>query len=52
MSRPQKIMKPIKGSFTQIINAVADGKGVKGRNREQIPLKNERPAEPPKGKEK
>jgi hypothetical protein len=27
MSRPQKIHKPIKASFTQIINAVADGKG-------------------------
>jgi hypothetical protein len=29
MSRPQKIHKPLKGSFTDIINAVADGKGVK-----------------------
>ena len=29
MSRPQKIHKPIKASFTDIINAVADGKGVK-----------------------
>jgi hypothetical protein len=29
MSRPQKIHKPIKGSFTDIINAVADGRGVK-----------------------
>jgi hypothetical protein len=28
MSRPQKIIPPIKGSFTEIINAVADGKGV------------------------
>ncbi len=29
MSRPQKIHKPLKFSFTEIINAVADGKGVK-----------------------
>jgi hypothetical protein len=29
MSRPQKIHKPLKGDFTQIINAIADGKGVK-----------------------
>jgi hypothetical protein len=29
MSRPQKIHPPIKASFTNIINAVADGKGVK-----------------------
>jgi len=27
MSRPQKMHKPIKASFTDIINAVADGKG-------------------------
>ena len=29
MSRPQKMHKPLKGSFTDIINAVADGRGVK-----------------------
>jgi hypothetical protein len=29
MSRPQKIHPPIKAGFTDIINAVADGKGVK-----------------------
>ncbi|MGD1087898.1 MAG: hypothetical protein ABR955_04125 [Verrucomicrobiota bacterium] len=29
MSRPQKMHKPLKGDFTQIINAIADGKGVK-----------------------
>jgi hypothetical protein len=29
MSRPQKMHKPLKGSFTEIINAVADGKGIK-----------------------
>jgi hypothetical protein len=29
MSRPQKMHKPLKGGFTNIINAVADGKGVK-----------------------
>jgi hypothetical protein len=28
MSRPQKIIPPVKGTFTEIINAVADGKGV------------------------
>jgi hypothetical protein len=28
MSRPQKIMPPIKGTFMEIITAVADGKGV------------------------
>jgi hypothetical protein len=28
MSRPQKMHKPLKGGFTQIINAIADGKGV------------------------
>ncbi len=27
MSRPQKMHKPINASFTDIINAVADGKG-------------------------
>jgi hypothetical protein len=29
MSRPPKIHKPLKFAFTDIINAVADGKGVK-----------------------
>lgn len=29
MSRPQKIIPPIKGTFQQIINSVASGKGVK-----------------------
>ena len=29
MSRPQKMHKPLKGSFTEIINAVADGRGVR-----------------------
>jgi hypothetical protein len=28
MSRPQKMHKPLKGDFSQIINAIADGKGV------------------------
>ena len=28
MSRPQKMHKPLKFIFTEIINAVADGKGV------------------------
>ena len=42
MSRPQKIMKPIKASFIQVINAVADGKGMK-----HVPLKNQRADNPP-----
>jgi hypothetical protein len=29
MSRPQKMHKPLKGDFFDIIKAVADGKGVK-----------------------
>jgi hypothetical protein len=29
MSRPQKIHKPLKSDFSQIINAIADGRGVK-----------------------
>ena len=28
MSRPQKIIPPIKGGFENIINAIADGRGV------------------------
>ncbi len=39
MSSPQKIMKPIKASFTQIINAVADGKGVKSPARDKAARK-------------
>jgi hypothetical protein len=40
MSRPQKIHKPLKGDFTQIINAIADGKGVaKPKTRQQNILK-------------
>ena len=31
MSRPQKLHKPIKGNFTDIINAIADGRGVKSK---------------------
>ena len=52
MSRPQKMHKPIKGGFTQIINAVADGKGIKGRTREQIPLKNIQASETPTPRKK
>jgi hypothetical protein len=36
MSRQQKIIPPVKGSFIDIINAVSDGKGmkqIKGRPR-------------------
>jgi hypothetical protein len=44
MSRPQKIIAPIKGSFTEIINAVADGRGVqKSRTKE---MANEKAAAP------
>jgi len=43
--------KPMKGSFTQIINAVADGKGVKlqGQNAAQ-PKDIVKASEPPKSK--
>jgi len=48
MSRPQKIHPPIKGSFTEIINAVADGKGVKLQARNASRPKNiVRASEPP-----
>jgi hypothetical protein len=40
MSRPQKIHPPIKASFTDIINAVADGKGVKIQARNAKPSQN------------
>ena len=40
MSRPQKMHKPLKGSFTQIINAVADGKGVKTQAKDKALRKN------------
>jgi hypothetical protein len=40
MSRPQKIHPPIKASFTDIINAVADGKGVKLQARNASRQKN------------
>jgi hypothetical protein len=33
MSRPQKIIPRIKGDFQNIINAVADGKGMKRMKR-------------------
>jgi len=29
MSRPQKIIPPVKGDFQNLINRIADGKGVK-----------------------
>jgi len=40
MSRPQKMHKPLKGDFTQIINAIADGKGVKLEARNAARSKN------------
>jgi hypothetical protein len=49
MSRPQKIHKPLKGDFTQIINAIADGKGVKLEARNASRPKNiAKTSEPPK----
>jgi hypothetical protein len=48
MSRPQKIIPPIKGSFTQIINSIADGKGVKRQPANQSPQKTVRASAPPK----
>jgi hypothetical protein len=40
MSRPQKMHKPLKGGFTDIINAIADGKGVKAQAKGASHLKN------------
>jgi hypothetical protein len=40
MSRPQKMHKPLKGSFSDIINAVADGKGVKPPPKSSLRPKN------------
>jgi hypothetical protein len=37
MSRPQKMHKPLKGDFTQVINAIADGRGVKLQARAVTP---------------
>jgi hypothetical protein len=48
MSRPQKIHPPIKASFTDIINAVADGRGVKIQARSASRPKNiMKASEPP-----
>jgi hypothetical protein len=41
-------MKPIKASFTQVINAVADGKGVKKKPQRRWPIQ---ASEPPDSKE-
>lgn len=50
MSRPQKIHKPLKGTFTDIINAVADGKGVKLQAKKATRSKDNvvKASEPPK----
>jgi hypothetical protein len=48
MSRPQKIIPPIKGGFAQIINSIADGKGVKRQPSNQSPQKMVRSAPSPK----
>jgi hypothetical protein len=49
MSRPQKMHKPLKGDFSQIINAIADGKGVKLQARNTSRPKNiVKASEPPK----
>jgi hypothetical protein len=48
MSRPQKIHKPLKGSFTDIINSVADGKGVRVQAKNMTRSKNiVKASEPP-----
>jgi hypothetical protein len=51
MSRPQKIIPPVKGNFIDIINNVADGRGVKKQDTRSAA--NERmmrstPKQPPK----
>jgi hypothetical protein len=49
MSRPQKMHKPLKGDFNQIINAIADGKGVaKPKTRPQNIIKATERTPPPK----
>jgi hypothetical protein len=49
MSRPQKMHKPLKGNFTDIINAVTDGKGVKIQAKNMTRSKNiVKASEPPK----
>jgi hypothetical protein len=49
MSRPQKMHKPLKFSFTEIINAVADGKGVaKSKPRSNDVVKASEPTTPKK----
>jgi len=51
MSRPQKMHKPLKGDFTQVINAIADGKGVKIQARAATPPQDiVKASEPPKPK--
>jgi len=40
MSRPRKMHKPLKGNFTDIINAVADGRGVKVQAKDKALRKN------------
>ena len=56
MSRPQKKHKPLKFSFTEIINSVADGKGVKleggkaARSKEAIAATREIPPKNQTGK--
>jgi hypothetical protein len=51
MSRPQKIIPPVKGGFQQIVNAVADGKGLKSLAKEKSGSTNSvRASEPAKAK--
>ena len=50
MSRPQKIIPPIKGSFQEIINAVAAGKGMKVVVREKSNTEVVKASEPKKKK--
>ena len=49
MSRPQKIIPPVKGGFMGIINAIADGKGGKAMQRKQAnSVKSTKPSAPQK----
>lgn len=50
MSRPQKIIPPVKGTFQEIIDAVAAGKGVRLIRSKPRPKNLEQPASPKKPK--
>jgi len=48
MSRQQKIIPPVKGTFNQIINNVTDGRGVKQIRNQPRPKNVEHPNPPKK----